>query len=300
MIVEDLFVGVVESSAGVTLTFPSGSPDAGGRLASDGRYYLEVLTGPLEGERLDVDVASTLAGGGPTVVVRLGPGSLSTAATLAPGALAGARCAIRPHLTLARLQSLFRPGLKGCDLSPLADGVHLLEDGAFVFYYLRTDGITWSRPGSALDFRAKVIPPDASFVLEVKSAGQSWVQAGRVRVNSFRKNLVAGFQSFATGFPVELSPSDIGAFSDRQQAADRRWTGNNVFLFADLIEILFRAGRPVDLVFLRGDGVTWRTIANPTDVSRVPILDATGMILIRRKNPDPGYAIPPPLLSSSR
>jgi hypothetical protein len=298
LIAEDPFVGVVESSSGLTLTFATETVAA--RLASGGRYYLEVLTGSLEGERFDVDVEATLAAGNSTVVLVLGPASLSTTGTLAPGALVGARCAIRPHLTLGRLQSLFRPGLTGCDLSPLADGVHLLEDGAFIFYYLRTDGVTWSRAGSALDFRTKVIPPDASFVLEVRSANQAWVQAGRVRVNRFRKNLLAGFQSFATGFPVDLSPTQIGAFVDPLGAPDRRWTGNNVFVFADLIERLFRAGRPVDLFFLRGDGVTWRTLASPTDLSKEPLLDATGMILVRRRNADPGYSIRPPFLSSSR
>jgi hypothetical protein len=292
MIAEDVFVGIVESNTAGALTFPAGAGDLAALVAGEGRYYVEVVAGPLAGERFDVDAAATA---GSTLALSLGPSSASTLPALAEGAAVGARCAVRPHLTLARLQGLVSPGLAGRDNPLLADGVVVLEGGELSAYYLRADGATWRRlAGGTAVFRHKVLPPDGSFVMSVKSAAQSWAQPGRVRTNAFRKNLVRGFQSFATGFPVDLSPAQARAFADPAAPPATRWTGNNVFLLADQIELLFRPGRPLDVFFLRGDGRTWRTIGSPADVADQPLLGATGMIALRRIKPDPAYAVPRP------
>jgi hypothetical protein len=292
LIAEDAFVGTVESNTASAVTFAHAS-DVGTLLAPGAPYYLEVLTGALQGERFDVDVAATTAGEG-AVELKLGSGSLSTRPALAGGALAGARGAIRPHLTLARLQSSFRPGLRGRDLFLLADGVWVFENGDLAFYFLRADGATWNRVGSAGDFRGQVIAPDVSVLVETKSAAQSWVQAGKVRTNPFRKNLVAGFQAFASGFPVDLSPAQLRALVDPAAPAATRWNGSNAALLADQIELLFRPGRPLDVFYLRGDGVTWRALTGSANVAADPLIGATGMVLVRRKNPDPGYLVPVP------
>ena len=170
-------MGTVETNTASAVTFAHAS-DVGALLVPGAPYYLEVLTGALQGERFDVDVAATIAGEG-AVALKLGPGTLSTRPVLAGGALAGARGAIRPHLTLARLQSSFRPGLRGRDLFLLADGVWVFENGDLAFYFLRADGATWNRVGSAGDYRGKVIAPDVSVLVETKSAAQSWIQTGQ-------------------------------------------------------------------------------------------------------------------------
>jgi rhamnogalacturonan endolyase len=94
LIAEDAFVGTVESNTASAVTFAHAS-DVGALLRAGAPYYLEVLTGALQGERFDVDVAATTAGDG-AVELKLGPGSLSTRPALAGEALAGARGAIRP------------------------------------------------------------------------------------------------------------------------------------------------------------------------------------------------------------
>jgi hypothetical protein len=289
---EDVFVGVAESNTGSSLTFPAAAGDLAALLAGEGRYYVEVVAGPRAGERFDVDAAATT---GSTLALALGTGSFSTLPVLADGALTGARCAVRPHLTPARLQALLTPGLAGRDNPLLADGIALLEGGQLALYYLRADGATWRRlGGGAADFRHKVLPPDGSFVVSVRSGPQSWAQPGRVRLNAFRKNLVPGLQSFASGFPVDLSPAQLRAFSDPAAPPATRWTGNNVFLLADQIELLLRPGRPLDIFFLRGDGTTWRALGSPADVAHQPIVGATGMTALRRIKPDPAYSVPPP------
>jgi hypothetical protein len=294
LIAQDVFVGLVQSNTEQALAFPEAAGDLGSRLSADGRYYVEVVTGLLEGERLDVNVAATIAAASPTVVLALGTATFSTLPTLGPNALAGARCVLRPHLTLARLKGLVARSLVGHDNFVFADGVRLLEAGVSTFYYLRADGVTWRRPGSSADHRGKVIPPDTSFLVEVKSRAQSWTQTGKVRINAFRKNLVPGFQSFASGFPVDVSPVQIGAFVSASLPPETRWTGHNVFAFADQIHLLFRPGRPFDFFYLRGDGSTWRSLTSSTNVANEPILGATGMVLLQRIKPNPAFIIQRP------
>jgi hypothetical protein len=65
-------------------------------------------------------------------------------------------------------------------------------------------------------------------------------------------------------------------------------------VFADQIEVLFRGARPLDVFYLRGDGVTWRALGGAANVAADPLIEATGMVLVRRKNADPGYLVPPP------
>jgi hypothetical protein len=294
LIAEDVFVGVVQANTEQMLAFPAAAGDVGARLSPEGQYYVEIVTGPLEGERLDVDVTATINAASSAVVLALGSTTFSTVPAVASSALVGARTVLRPHLTLSRLQELFEPGLAGHDQSIFADGVRLLENGEPAFFHLAGDGVTWRRNGDDADHRGKVIPPDASFVVEVRSRAQTWTQSGLVRINAFRKNLVPGLQPFSSGFPVDLSPVQIGAFVLGSTPPNTRWTGHNVFTFADQIHLALPPGRPQDFFYLRGDGSTWRSLARPTDVANKPILGATGMVLLRRVNPDAAFAIPRP------
>ena len=136
----------------------------------------------------------TIAANDATVTVTLGPGSLSTLPVLTADALVGARIVLRSHVTLSRLQQMLTPGLVGRDNPVLADGVDVLENGRAERYFLRADGVTWSKTGSTDDFRDKVLPPDGSFAIESKYAAPAWRHAGSVRTNAFRKNLVRGLQ----------------------------------------------------------------------------------------------------------
>lgn len=296
LIVEDLFVGVTASNTASALAFPASDGSLGPLLAAGGKYYVEVATGSLAGERFDVDTDATIAANDSTLTLMLGAGSLSTRRALASDVLAGARCVLRSHVTLARLQQMLTPGLVGRDHFLFADAVEVLENGRAERYFLRADGVTWTRAGSAEDFRDKVLPPDGSFAVESKYATQVWRHAGHVRTNPFRKNLVRGLQSFASGFPQDLSPLQIGAFVDPAAPAGARWTGSNVFAFADQIQIVLGAPRPFELFYLRGNGLTWRTLTDATNVASSPILGATSLILIRRINADGAFLIRPPFV----
>ena len=292
----ELFVGVGTRNGGEVVSMDFSGGNIGALLVPGGRYFLEVATGPLAGERLDVDTDATRASGDATVTLALGAGSHSTLATLPDDALMGARCLLRRHVTLARLQEMLVPGLNGSDSRRRADGVQVVEDGRVVRYTLAADGGTWRRAGSEEDFRDKVLPPDESFVVRARYARQFWRHAGGVRTNAFRKNLVRGAQAFATGFPVDLSPTQIGAFVDPAAPPRTRWTGRNTPGLADQIQLVLRDPAPEELFYLRGDGTTWRTVPDPTDVSGVPFLGSHDAIVVRRVNPDPAYRIASPVV----
>jgi hypothetical protein len=222
--------------------------------------------------------------------------SFSTRQTIAGGALAGARMVVRPHVTLGMLTAMFTPGLTGHDNPLRADGVWLFENDALAFYHLRSDGVRWARLGSSQDQRARIISPDISVVIDIKSRGQSWLHEGRVRTNAFRKNLKVGLQAFSSGFPVNLSPAQLGAFVNPAQPAATRWTGSNNLLLADQIHLLFDDAlqTPLAIYYLRADGATWRTLLNPANAANQPIVGATGMVVIRRVKADPSYRVPVP------
>jgi hypothetical protein len=67
-------------------------------------------------------------------------------------------------------------------------------------------------------------------------------------------------------------------------------------LFADQIQIVLGVPTPFELFYLRGNGSAWRTLTDSTNVATSPILGATGLILIRRVNPDGTFLIRPPFV----
>lgn len=288
------YVGLVAGNDGTQLHLSAASADPRPAVEDVGPAYVEVLSGPWEGERFDVDVAATLAGDGRSLALALGAGTHGTRATVAADRLAGARIAVRPHVTLARLQGMFTPALAGSNSPGRADAVELFDGRHFDRYYLRGDGETWARLGRNGDFRDLVIPPDTSILLHTRDGGRTWRHVGHVRTNAFRKNLVAGEQAYATGFPVDLSPIQVGAFVDPATPAEYRWRGARLFPFADWFE---ERGVGVPLLhryFLQPDGTAWRRVLDLRNVADDPILAATGMFVLRRNNPDPDYVIPVP------
>jgi hypothetical protein len=141
-----------------------------------------------------------------------------------------------------------------------------------------------------------VLPPYNSFMIESKYAAQAWRHAGSVRTNAFRKNLVRGLQLFASGFPQDLSPVQIGAFVNPGAPGATGWTGSNAFAFADQIQVLLGAPKPLEVFYLRGDGSTWRPLGGTGNVANSPLLGATSLILLRRVNADGTFRIPPPFV----
>ena len=320
LIDEDLFIGVVSSNDFASLVFPVESGNLGNLLAPGRRYFVEVLTGAFEGERFDIDTDVTTAEGNSSLLLDFGADTFSTLSALLPDELAGARCVIRPHVTLGDVSSMYTPGLNGNRHRERADSLLILDSRELDEYYLGEDGESWysksdhgpgdwglkqcrwsQRHGHGLvrepvDYRNMVIPPDVSVVVELNSGPRFWVHSGIVRTNAFRKNLECGMQAFASGFPVDFSPAGIGALVDPLTPKANRWFGSNIWTFADQIEVLYSGRKSLSLYYLKGDGHTWQTPTQRShqDFSTEPILGDTDMIIIRRKNSDSGFVIPRP------
>lgn len=286
---QELFVGLIAGNADNTVTFASGT--AAAHLVADGQYYLEIATGPFEGERLDLDTAGTLAAGGATVKVNLSATSSSTTPSLDANVLASARAVVRQHVTLQSLQAMFSPAFVGNNNSALADGVEIYRAGILYSFYLRSDGATWREAGKTTDVRSMVIPPDSALIVQLRSGTKRWTHAGDVRTNVFRVNLPVGARIFATGFPLDLTPAGIGAFTDTGAPAAVRWVGNDNPALADNLRIYNPATNTFLTYYLAGDGVSWYLSGGGTNLANTPLLGATGMAVLTRTNAEPDYLI---------
>lgn len=287
----DLAVGLLAGNGTGDLTFASAVP-IGPLLTAGGAYYVEILSGPRAGDRFDVNTAATIAAGGNKVTLVLGSASHSTQPTLAYS-LIGARAAVRACLTLGQLAAQFSPALTGSDTESAADGVSIFGTGGFTRYYLRADGATWYQAGGATDCRNLVISPDVSLVLDLRSGSRQLVQLGGVRVTPFRKNLVAGNQAFATGFPLDLTPFEAGAQVDGQSPAVR-WTGDNNAGQADSLEIFDVTLNSFGRYYLRADGSAWRRLGRTDDLANTELLRTDAAMVLHRVNANADYRIDPP------
>jgi hypothetical protein len=262
-------------------------------LAAGTSYYLEITSGPLEGERFEVDEALTATATPGVLVIDLDDAN-TTQSTLLLNALTGAKAAIRPHMTLTRLQARVSPALVGSNVASQADGVMVFTALSAVTYYLRADGVTWRKAGSTADFAHMIIAPDQSIMLQMRSGAKELRQEGLVRANAFRINMKTGVQSAATGFPESLSPVEFGATANSLAAPQTTWTGSNQQSLADGIMVFDPTKGSFVTYYMRADGLTWRAAGSTTDLSLSKILKHDSFMMIKRKNPDDKAFVPRP------
>jgi hypothetical protein len=286
----DVFVGVISTNVGSTIAFTESAGDVGTALVGSRPYYAEVATGAFEGERLDVDVAATLAAGDGTLVVKLGAGSYSTLGALGADQLQGARIVVRPHVRLVDVQALMGVSLVGDVKHNKAEGVEVYEGTGYAFYYPRSSANTWAKKDFVGEYGELILPPDVSVKVRMLSGGRAWLHKGVVRTNDFRKNLVAGFQGFATGFPAAFSPLSLGAFVDPQTPATS-WVGNVKPDFADGIQLSAKSPISFNWFFLDQTGQHWQQVAQKGDVTALAFAAPFEAMLLIRNNPDNGFVV---------
>mgnify|MGYP000046799974 FL=1 len=262
-------------------------------LTAGTSYYLEVTGGILEGERFEVDEVRTAAATPGVLVLDLDDTN-STRPNMAVGALVGMKAAIRPHMTLARLQARITPALVGNNVASQADGVLIFNATSAVTYYLRTDGATWRKAGSTTDFSGLIIPPDQSIMLQMRSGAKELRQEGLIRGNAFRINLKSGVQSAATGFPDSLSPVEFGATTNLLAPQLTTWVGSNQQSLADGILVFDPSKGSFVTYYLRADGITWRASGSTVDLSANKFLKPDSIIMLKRRNADNQGIVPRP------
>ncbi len=282
-----VFEGRIAANTPAMITFENNGLAAS--LTAGVEYYLEIIDGPFEGERFDLNTAATRGSG--KAKIETGALSHTTLKSLKKDQLIGARAVVRPHLTLGRLGEMFSPTLSGHLLLTLSDTVQIHGEGLGIeTYFYRPDG-SWRLAHIGPRMDDKVIPPDVSVVVLLRSGAKRWTHLGEVRTNAFRKNLSVGLQSFATGFPMDLSAVQIGAFVDPQTPVAWRWTGSDQAWKADTLSVFDNATALYHSYYLRGNGTSWFPEGGSIDVSATPFLPAQSAILLERKKSDPGYLI---------
>jgi hypothetical protein len=282
---------IINGSGATRISLPvasSASPSS--VLVAGAAYYLEVTSGALEGERYEVDVTTTLTLAAGRVALDL-TSARSTAASVSLATLNGCAVAIRPHLTLAKIQAMFSPALVGNNNAALADALLVYGSSGFTTYYLRGDNLAWRKAGSTTDFAGMVIAPDEGVLVQLRSGTKVMTHFGLPRMNDFRLNLKAGYTAGCTGYAVDLTPLQFGAVTNAGPAPQYDWVGNNLQASADGMQMFDPAKGAFTSYYLRGDGVSWRTAGSTTVLTNAALLKPNTYFLVKRANPNPNNLI---------
>jgi hypothetical protein len=146
-----------------------------------GSHYLEAVSGPLAGQRFEIDAA---ASSGNTVALQ----------DTAPSALADARVVIRPHHTLA---DLLPPNVFSAE-----DRVLFFDTAANNFTTLVHGGDAWLH--DVLSMNARPFAAHEAALVQVRGPGASLLFTGEVRAHGFTAPLVPGTQLIASGWPASI------------------------------------------------------------------------------------------------
>jgi len=274
------------TSSVVTL---SGVSNVGALLTEGEPYYLEVVSGALEGERFDVNTAATKTAANSTVTIDTS--SVNNTSSLANGGLAEAQVVVRKHITLEQLQGYFSPALVGNNSAGSADQIALLNpaSGVFITYFLRGDNVTWRAVGSTTSANKVAVPSGVGFLVTKRSVPSSFTSVGTVRNNDFAFPLPQGASLRAPGFPVSYSPASLGG------TAANGWTGSNTASQADQLQVFNPATGNFTTYALRSDGVTWRAIGSTTSVTTDQLFADNRSFIVLKRQADPNYVLINPI-----
>jgi hypothetical protein len=241
----------------------SGESNLGGKLTSDEPYYIEVYSGALKGDRFDVNTAATITAANGNVVLDSASANNTYSVASIASQLDGATIALRKHITIEQVQSMSSTPLVGNNSAAAADQIQFYDSAAtaYVGYFLRGDGVTWRKVGTTSIANKTPIPSGTGVFISKQGSASQLTAIGTVRQNDFALPFVTGLQLKAPAYPIDISPSSIGA------TAANGWSGNNSAATADQIQVYNPAASAYDGYFLRGDGTTWRKVGTTTTVT---------------------------------
>lgn len=202
-----VYNGTVDAATatGVVIT---GQAGLAARLDNARAYYLEILTGPQAGHRVDVQAITAAA-------CELATASANN--TTAPAAIdwTTVTVALRPHVTLG---DVFDTTRFQASASPTTADQVLFHNGTtYDTFWLFNDGSQrrWLLNGdtSFADMGSKVIPPGTGLMLQIAATGpQPVIFTGSVRTTAFVRVLPAsnGYSLLANPWPVSTTPAFAG------------------------------------------------------------------------------------------
>jgi YVTN family beta-propeller protein len=205
---EALFTGSVSSATSASVTL-SEQASVASAMDPAQHYYLEIISGPQAGHRLDLQ---SITG----VECLVADDSLNTTLSAsAVAGLSGARVILRSHRTLGEV---FNPALfQGSSTATGADQVLFHNASDYMTYWLYDLGGTrnWVlNGGAATSMNDTLIPPGTGVMLQIASANPSpLLSTGSVRTTPLARPLQAGYNLFANPWPLDASPAQTGMTS---------------------------------------------------------------------------------------
>lgn len=290
----EVFDGAVDSVTG-SLLHVGGATGAGSlaaALTASVPYYVEILTGPHAGHRLDIDAANCTA-----AAIAIDSASLRNTLPVPLSELAGHHIAVRPHQTLDSL--LPKPLLNATNSPATASRVLFCQGGSFRYYWLfrNQSNPRWVLDGDATltDAGPRVIAPSEGLLLHPRHQHVTLLLGGLVRSNAFACPLPRGVALIAGGWPRSQSPAQ------RAVSTANGFTGGSSSARAD--RLLFWNGDQTagaagyDGYFLLHTGPYnhWTTEQNATlaNSNDTPLFQPLRAVLTRSQNGHPTYVQPP-------
>jgi hypothetical protein len=253
-------------------------------------FFVEVLSGALEGERWEVNTSATISSGNATITID--STSPNNTSVLSSGSLVGSSIALRKHVTLTQLQSFFSPALVGNNNAASADliSVYNPSTDTFTNYFLRGDNVTWRIQGTTTNATKFAIPSGTGFLITKRNSPTTFTSVGSVRTNDFAFPMPQGSSFRAPGFPVSYSPQSLGG------NATNGWTGNNNAANADQLQVYNPVTDTFTNYFLRADGVTWRIQGTTTVVTSDQLFSDNNAFMVLKRQADTNYILGSPIL----
>ncbi len=171
------------------------------------QYYAEIIDGSHAGHRLEVDEAASQGGS-----LVIDPANARNTLAPPPGSLAGARLALRRHVTLAELAP---PALfNATNSTSTADRIMLYDTATgFKGYWLFAfpGAPRWVAQGDATlaSQGGMIMEPGRGFFVQPRSQTVTLMLRGEVRAHPFACPLPAGLSFRASGWPLDLSPVQL-------------------------------------------------------------------------------------------
>ena len=290
-------VGAVNGTAlDVTAALNGATPAS--LLTQGAEHYLEVLTGAHVGHRLELNESATATAVGSLV---LDTAHLrNTLSGGAPDTLAGARIALRQHLTLGEIAD--RTRFAATNNATTADRLMLFDPAtsAFQSYWLFHFGGNprWVRQGDGTlaNQGSLVIPPGLGLFVQPRAHAVSLIMQGQVRDHAFAAALLRAPSLCATGWPMTLTPNTAN------MTAAAGFTGSTSATQADQIQNWTGDTQPgtqnyTGLFLLRlGTRNTWSNIGDSSlaNQNNTPSLRASRAFFLRTRNAIPNWITPRP------